>query len=330
MRSLLSFILLFIFSVSAVHGNQLENAENLLRQGDTDGALSVVNKVLKQSPKIPEARFLKGLILVEQGNTTQAIAVFTALTRDYPELPEPYNNLAVIYAAEGDYDRARDALQSALKTHPSYSTAYENLGDIYAKLASEAYQQALDLEKDGADGLRVKLSLIDEMFVNGADSASVAAVDVRSPPAVIASVEPEPLPEVIERNVVANAPVATQVVAEPVEQAPNPNVMQFVDEWSRAWSSQNVEDYLSFYASSFKPAKGSSAKWRMQRHIRLKRPDYIRITLSDISFVDVNDERVRVDFTQKYESNTYSDVDRKRLDIILVDGQWKIFREKSI
>lgn len=321
---ILNFILLCVFSISTAFSGSLEKAEALLKQGNASAAMSVVEDVLAKSPGMPEARFLKGLVLVEQGQSRQAIKVFTSLTRDYPELPEPYNNLAVIYASEGDYDRARDALQSALKTHPSYSTAYENLGDIYAKLASEAYQQALDLEENGADGLRVKLALIDEMFVSGTEPVDIASVEPEKQPAVVAQSEGR----------AKVPPVAMRVVAEPVVSTPNQDAMQeimaFVDDWSSAWSSQDVELYLSFYAPSFRPAAGSLAKWRMQRHIRLKKPDYIQVTLSDMSLSEVNAEHVRVDFTQQYESSTYADSDRKRLDIIKVGGEWKIFREKSI
>ena len=80
------------------------------------------------------------------GQPAQAIATFTKLTEDFPELPEPYNDLAVLHAAQGDYDKARAALEMAIRTNPGYATAHENLGDIYARLASQAYCKALQLE----------------------------------------------------------------------------------------------------------------------------------------------------------------------------------------
>ena len=135
----LTIVLIFTYlSVGSLWANALSDAQSLFASGKYDQAMSRLDDHLKKQPKSAEARFLKGLILVEQGDTGSAIDVFTGLTEDYPELPEPYNNIAVIHAAEGDYDSARVALQAALKTHPSYSTAYENLGDIYAKLAAEA------------------------------------------------------------------------------------------------------------------------------------------------------------------------------------------------
>ena len=76
-----------------------------------------------------------------------AIAVFTELTEAYPELPEPYNNLAVLYANQNNFEKARNALEMVIRTHPSYATAHENLGDIYAKMASKAYDRALELDR---------------------------------------------------------------------------------------------------------------------------------------------------------------------------------------
>jgi len=35
----------------------------------------------------------------------------------------------------------------AIRTHPSYAIAHENLGDVYAKMASEAYDKALQLDR---------------------------------------------------------------------------------------------------------------------------------------------------------------------------------------
>jgi tetratricopeptide (TPR) repeat protein len=108
-------------------------------------------------PRDAQARFLKAVILTEQGNSREAIDIFTRLTQDFPELPEPYNNLAVIYAAQGQYEKARAALEQSIRTQPSYATAYENLGDVYAKLASQAYDKALQLDKTNS-GAQTKLS----------------------------------------------------------------------------------------------------------------------------------------------------------------------------
>lgn len=143
--------------------DDLADIQALVKQGNLTQATERLNAVLAKNPKDARARFLRGVVLTEQKRPADAIRVFVALTEDYPELPEPYNNLAVLYAAQGQFDRARQMLESAIRTHPSYATAHENLGDIYAKMASEAYDRALQLDRSNT-GVQTKLSLIRELF----------------------------------------------------------------------------------------------------------------------------------------------------------------------
>ncbi|MEN9868389.1 MAG: hypothetical protein RL748_3979, partial [Pseudomonadota bacterium] len=189
-----------------------------IRAGQFSEALSKVDAALAQRPKDAQMRFLKGLILTEQNKNPEAIAIFTKMTEDFPELPEPYNNLAVLYASSGQYDKARTALESAIRTHPSYATAYENLGDVYAKLASQAYDKALQADNytklatqaydkavqlDAASpSAKKKLALVRTMSSNkpaevqlakAATPAKAAATPAPTPaPVQVARVEPKP------------------------------------------------------------------------------------------------------------------------------------------
>ena len=114
--------LLFSFFTAAAaiaQSDELQDASQLLKQGQLDRALDRVDSYLKSRPKDARGRFLKGLILAEQNKPNDAIRIFTELTQEFPELPEPYNNLAVLYASQGQYDKARTALEMAVRTHPS-------------------------------------------------------------------------------------------------------------------------------------------------------------------------------------------------------------------
>src|ERR1700704_2859561 len=170
-------------SALAARGDDLQDASAFLKAGQHSQALERVNKVLKAKPRDPQARFLKGIIVTEQGSSKEAIEIFTKLTQDYPELPEPYNNLAVIYASQGQYEKARAALEQSIRTHPSYATAYENLGDVYAKLASQAYDKALQLDKSNT-GAQNKLALVREIARSPGTIAVAAVKEPAKPPAV--------------------------------------------------------------------------------------------------------------------------------------------------
>ena len=150
---------------SWAQSDPLQDANQLFRQSQFDRAMERVNSYLATRPKDAKGRFLKGLILTEQNKPGEAIKVFSELSQDYPELPEPYNNLAVLYASQGQYEKARSSLEMAIRTHPSYATAHENLGDIYAKMASQAYDKAFQLDRSNqtAQGSCYTLSNISKL-----------------------------------------------------------------------------------------------------------------------------------------------------------------------
>lgn len=162
--------LLSITSLAA-YADDIQGAYKLYKQGQHVQALDKVNDFLSGKPRDAQARFLKGLILNEQGNTAEAIEIFSALTEEYPELPEPYNNLAVLYAGQGKYDNARLALEMAIRAHPDYATAHENLGDIHARMASQAYGRAMQLDKNNK-AAPAKLKIIQDMLAGGTGKAA--------------------------------------------------------------------------------------------------------------------------------------------------------------
>ena len=137
--------------------------QRLITQGDYGTALEMTEQELNGNSGNVTYRFLKGLILTRMDRLEDASEVFIDITISNPDLPEPYNNLAVIYASQGEFDKAREYLQQAINTHPAYATAHENIGDIYAKLASEAYNQALELDRENITA-RAKLSLVNDLF----------------------------------------------------------------------------------------------------------------------------------------------------------------------
>jgi tetratricopeptide (TPR) repeat protein len=161
-RGVVSLCACALLGWCAANADDLHEADRLLKAGQHREALEHVNNAIAVKPRDPQARFLKAVILTEQGNTREAIDLFTRLTQEFPELPEPYNNLAVIYAGQGQYEKARVALEQSIRTHPRYATAYENLGDVYAKLASQAYDKALQIDKSNT-AAQNKLSLVREI-----------------------------------------------------------------------------------------------------------------------------------------------------------------------
>lgn len=223
---------------AGAHADDYADVNVLIKGGKLGEALSKAEQYLAGKPRDPQMRFIKGVIQTESGKPADAIATFTQITQDYPELPEPYNNLAVLYANQSQFDKARAALEMAIRTNPSYATAHENLGDVYAKLASQAYSKALQL--DGSNtGVQPKLALIRTLFTPEPRSqkpgvpaptapAAAAPAAVKTPVAaavtpsakapVIAAVTPSAKAPVVAATAPpAKTPVVSAAVAPPAK-----------------------------------------------------------------------------------------------------------------
>ena len=202
------FVLACALVTPLAHADEYSDVNQLLRSGKYSEALSKADQYLASKPRDPQMRFLKGVVQTEAGKPVDAIATFVKLTEDYPELPEPFNNLAVLYASQGQYDKARAALEMAVRTNPSYATAQENLGDIYAKMASQAYAKALQLDSNNAS-VRPKLALIREVFSAPSAKPPRQATLAPGPSATTASAAAK----TVSTSVVGNPPSAQAPVA---------------------------------------------------------------------------------------------------------------------
>ncbi len=327
-----------------VLADNLPDIQRLIKQGQHAQALEKVDQYLSSRPKDAQGRFLKGLILTELNRPADAIGVFTKLSEDYPELPEPYNNLAVLYAQQKQYDKARTALEMAIRTHPSYAIAYENLGDVYAKLASQAYDKALQL--DGANATtQNKLALIRDLVSTSGKgnvrppvvAAAPAPAPVPAPaPAPVAAAKPTPTATVVATTPGAAAAAPTPVAAAetkrpaPAKAAGNDDVAQAIASWAQAWSQKDMKAYFAAYANSFEPGKGASRKaWEAERSQRIgERPGKISVTYEEPTIsVDGNTATAR--FRQHYKAPGLNSSSWKTLVFVRSGSKWLIQEEKA-
>lgn len=312
----LSVALLLVFQLRVgLAANEYEDASKLFRQGNHSGALAKIETVIAGNPRDARARFLKGLILTEQNKSADAIKIFSALTEDFPELPEPYNNLAVLYASQGQFEKSRKSLEMAIRTHPSYAIAHENLGDVYAKMASEAYDKALQLDSSNA-AAQTKLALIKDLF-SSEGAPGKASPPVKVPVAAAA-------PEIMDKP--APAP------ASPAPQSPRADkdaVLAAVTGWAKAWSEKNSDAYLAYYAPAFRvPGGEARAKWEAARRERIGKPASIEVTVGSPAVSFESSERAVVKFLQSYKSDKLSTSGRKILTLVKSNERWQIIEEK--
>lgn len=345
----LSGLLAALFA-SPAFADDFTDVTKLMRGGQFGEALNKADAFLNKNPRDAQMRFLKGVILTEQNRSADAITIFTRLTEDYPGLPEPYNNLAVLYAAAGQYEKARAALDSAIRTNPTYATAYENLGDVHAKLASQAYDKALQLDSANS-AAKSKLTLVRSLVgnMNGANTKTAAAAPV-APPTVIAKAPetpapaavkpapaPAPAPVVVAKP--APAPQAAKPEAEKPESKPvqkrdedrddRDEVMKSVNGWARAWSAQDVKSYLNYYGNDFQTPNGQARKaWEDDRRARITGKGSITVKV-ETPQVSVNGNTATVKFRQVYVSDRLTANTRKTLVLAKQGGRWQIKQENT-
>ncbi|MBC3874969.1 nuclear transport factor 2 family protein [Undibacterium flavidum] len=320
-------IILSIGLLPLAHADDASDASKLYKAGQLNEAIKKIDAVLSQRPKDAQMRFLKGIILTEQNKPAEAITIFSKLTDDYPELPEPYNNLAVLYASNGQYLKASAALEMAIRTNPTYGTAHENLGDVYAKLASQSYDKALQLDS-GNSTAKLKLNLVKNLIGNTTGGTNPKTVS--NNPAPIASipntqtVAATPPAKVSEPKATPAAPSKPTVVSNDKE-----NVLDTVESWAKAWSAQNVSKYLNYYAKDFQTPKGESRNaWAEDRRSRIEGKGKIGVRIDD-PHVSIDGNVATVKFKQYYTSDRLSSASRKTLVLSKQDGKWLIKQERS-
>ena len=334
-----------VFSGSSAWADDYADVSRLMRAGQYAEATAKSDQYLAGKPKDPQMRFLRGVIQTETGKTNDAIATFTQITQDYPELPEPYNNMAVLYAGQSQFDKARAALEMAIRTNPSYATAHENLGDVYAKLASQAYSKALQLDGGNA-GVQPKLALIRTLFsadtkTSGKPAAAAPAAPstpATPPTAPAVAVKPAPAPP----PVVAVAPPAKPTPAPAVPAVTPPaaaavasagaaekEIESAVRAWADAWASKDMSAYLASYGTNFDtPGSQPRKAWEEARRARIVGKSRISVKLSNLS-VAVQGSKATAQFKQDYSADSLNVSSRKKLDLAKAGDRWVIVKESS-
>ena len=345
--------------------DNLPEVQRLIKQGQYPQAMEKVDAYLSSRPKDAQGRFLKGLIYTEMNKPVEAIGVFTKLSEDYPELPEPYNNLAVLYAQQKQYDKARTALEMAIRTHPSYAIAYENLGDVYAKLASQAYDKALQLDNSNST-TQNKLALIRDLITTSgkgnvkpqpvaAAPAAAPAAPTAAPAAAVAVKPTTPAPAAASATIVTSTPGAAAATppAKPVQVAAaapapaatpapapatpvkaasgaNDDITKAMSAWADAWSRKDMRAYLNAYAQDFDTPKGMSRKaWEQEREQRIAGKGG-KISVSfDSPQITVNGDKATVKFRQHYKATGLSSSTTKTLIFVRSGSKWLIKEENA-
>ena len=280
----------------------IEEIKVLLKNGSYDDAETLTNQSIENNLNNPELLFYRGIIETNQGKKNQAIDTFRDLTERFPQLPEPFNNLAVLYAEKGQFRLAKEILEQAIKTNPSYLTAHINLGDIFTKMASEAYNKALEIDKSNNIAI-TKLSMITQLFNYNPNTKNTAIDSIKTKDEV--------------------------KIIRPSNKELRKSILNSIENWKTAWEGKDMKNYINAYSSNFiYPNNMTKSEWEKYRTNRIVPKKIINISISNIK-LKFKKETITATFTQNYKSGRLNQTSNKSLTFVGDDGRWLILEEIS-
>lgn len=294
----------------------VNQAQAAFQKQDYKQALREAKSTLANDPDNTKAMFVKGGALAKLGRLNEAEAAYRALTQAHPDVPQGWNNLGLLLAHQGNLGDARQMLSKALDADDQYSPAHESLGDVYVALAQSEYVAAARVASD-ARGNRAEqksqrlMTLLKSSKLPEQSSEKAGKTDANTSTTAGSSAAGDP----------ANQPG-------PGTTADTSTPQGLVYAWADAWASQQVSVYLSMYAEGFQPVEPGQSRsaWAGERRQHIRGPSYITVQISDLNVSKRND-RARVTFSQRYQSNTYHDVEIKALILTRTAAGWRILRE---
>lgn len=321
-----------------------------IRAERNENAIKTLRSMVKNRPDDFHAWFLFGVASAHLNQYHQAIEAFRHVIQLNPKLAEPHDNLAVIYNELDDVPAAVRELELSLIKRPDYPIAEENLADLYVKLAIKRYRSALErepnpeLEKrylrllqvrdpDVASNQKRNRAITTMPMVRGQDRQDDAnhldeGEHLKQPESVDSEVVVSEAAG--EEEVVMTPPVQPDRAA---EQSLENGVLDALEAWRMAWSSQSITDYFAAYAEGFQvPDRFNSVhEWQLYKRRVIGSKSYIDVEISDIHVeFEQGGKLAHVKFFQKFRSNSYNGDSSKVLVMRLDNGTWKILREDSV
>jgi Flp pilus assembly protein TadD len=318
----------------------------LAEQGDAGAAADVFQRLTQDYPALPEPYNNLAVIYAEQGRYDQARAALEQSIRTHPSYATAYASLGDVYAklAGEAYDRALRLDTSDPAARKKLALVRELAAPEQAapvRVASRAPAPAPVASAKAAPPVTTAtapkkraepVTTAAAPTKPAVPAATTAAPTKPADPVGTASATPaKPAPPAARA---ADKPPATVASAKSLPAAsattpdPEASALRSVMAWAKAWSAQNVDAYLAFYAPDFKTPRGiPRAEWEAQRRSRVSGPRSIKVTIRDTKVVRRDDRRVAVSFQQSYRSDRFQGRTRKTLELIWVGDDWRIVEE---
>jgi len=233
------------------------------------------------------------LILLD--NYSGAKKLLEKLLSKNPKNKYILNNLAYIEAKTGNINNAVIILRNAIGNDEEVEIIYKNLTNLYAFQANILYEEALSMKESGSR--EINLTLVKNI--------------------VVTSNEIPVLKNILKPAVTDNLSKI------------NPNdAIKFLNEWASFWQNKSFQEYFNCYADSFYPKKfNSKDSWVADRRNKIENKKNISIKISNIKIISFGENNFLAQFTQSYDSDSFSDVVNKHTTVIFENNSFKITGE---
>lgn len=136
--------------------------------------------------------------------------------------------------------------------------------------------------------------------------------------------------EVIPK-ILAVLPVKTKLVAKVATKsspqfARGNELIKFVEKWRTAWSSKDIETYISCYSPTFTNGKLNIEGWKKRKIDLNQKYNFIQVNIHNI-IVEWTNAGADVSFFQSYRSDKFETSGKKLLKLVYNDDKWLIQKE---
>ena len=242
-------------------------------------------------------RFNDANALILSENFPKAKKILIKLSKENPDNIQISNNMADIEAKLGNIDEAIKILRNSITSNEDIDVVYKNLTNLYAFQANVIYEEALSIKEPKNN---INLTLLENLkTTNKKKFNQVKSDDIKKIP-YINKIDPK-------------------------------DVKKFINEWASSWQNKDFKKYFSSYGENYHSLKfKSNSAWKNDRKNKIKNKNNIEIKISNIKFINYDNKDILAQFTQSYNSDSFSDVVNKHFTITLVGEIFKITGEYTL
>lgn len=235
------------------------------------------------------------LILSE--NFPKAKKILKEILKEDPGNIQIANNIAYIEAKLGNIDDAIKILRKSIASNVYIDVVYKNLTSLYAFQANILYEEALSIKESENN---INLTLAENLITKNKKKVA----------------------EEISRDI-------NKITYR--EKIDPKSIEKFINKWAGFWQNKKYEEYFYCYEDNYHSKKfKSNDAWKSDRKSKIQNKSSIEIKISNIKIINYDNENILVQFTQSYNSDSFSDVVNKHSTIKVVGDIFKITGEYTL